>query len=133
MNKYVHRSLWVSGLTIFLVVLQTFLPSPWWAFLVFTFLLGALLPKNTLKEGAFFIGFISGFLAWIMPLYYFKLSYGGVITEKLVALFDLPFVIILLATGIIGGLLTSLALLSGVQLRSGKKEMELELDEREGK
>ena len=129
MKKYVYKSSLIVSLTLFLIVFQVFLSSPWWLFLIPTFLFGVLLPVKIWKRSAFLIGFFAGFFAWIIPFVYFQNMYEGAITEKLAALLGAPVLVIILVTGILSGLITALALISGVQLRTGKEKVELQLDD----
>jgi|GEM_PF-1001500 len=86
---------------------------PWWIFLVPVLILGYGLSLLKLKVNGFELGFISGFLIWFGGNLLFDLQYNGFTLFKLAKLVNAPKVLLLIASGMIGGLLTGLALYVG--------------------
>lgn len=125
--KIVVYLLKILALSLVLIIFQAILPSPWWLFVVPVFVLGVALPPSFWQRKAFLKGFIAGMLSWSLPMGYYGLSYQGNVTGILSDLIGLPFPVIVLTVGIISGILVGLALVSGIQLRSGKETVKLEI------
>lgn len=102
---------------------------PWWTFLIIVFLLGIALPLEKWKVPSFFYGFISGFLVWLLSTLYFESAYNGKVMAPIALTFEVSPYILYLVIGLIGGLLTGLALYSGAQLRKGREVLKLEISE----
>lgn len=100
---------------------------PWWSFLVAIFLLGALLPLKKWKVSSFLSGFIAGLFVWSLSTLYFETVYTGAIMDKTSILFHVPYFLLLIIIGLIGGILTGLALYSGFLLRRGREILHLDL------
>jgi hypothetical protein len=86
---------------------------PWWSFLVPVMLLGYLLTLLKLELNAFALGFMAGFLIWFGGNLLFNLTYNGLILSKLSNLLSVPTLLLLLVAGIIGGVLSGLAMYVG--------------------
>ncbi|MDP1800259.1 MAG: hypothetical protein Q8L81_02820 [Bacteroidota bacterium] len=115
-------------------VIQIVAILPWWSFLIPIFFLGILLPMEKWKVSSFPTGFFSGFLVWVVATFYYEATYDGEIIDKIAKIimdpysfFYLNFIIIYSIIGLIGGLLTGLALYSGFLLRKGRDILYLEL------
>jgi len=79
---------------------------PWWSFIIPVMVLGACIPA-----GRFDIS--SGFFVWIASTLYYHLIYEGVLINRIGMGYG---VIALIASGMIGGLLTGLAFYAGKSL-----------------
>lgn len=86
---------------------------PWWTYLVPLLIVGYVLALLKLNSNAFALGFIAGFLIWFGGNYLFDIKYNGNILIKLAGLLSVPKISLLLAAGVIGGLITGLALYVG--------------------
>ena len=91
---------------------------PWWAFVVPVAMLGIVITLLKWKVSSFLIGFLGGFLVWFGGNLYFHIAFEGRILSKLGSTAEL---IILLASGLMGGLLTGLALYTGKSIVHNKK------------
>ena len=91
---------------------------PWWSFVVPIFISGVFISFQNIKVPGFLIGFFAGFFVWSGSTIYFNLKFNGIILSKLGLLISANTVIILVAAGIVGGLLSGLALFSGINFLS---------------
>lgn len=103
-----------------------FFNLPWWVFTIPVILLGCILSLKDWKVSYFLIGFIAGFLIWTGMNAYFDYSFAGVVLERLAATLSLNKLILLLAAGIIGGLLNGLALYTGSIILIKKENAKLD-------
>jgi len=99
---------------------------PWWSFVIPVALLGIIVRLRNWKVACLTIGFLAGFFIWSGSNLYFDIIQNGVILEKLGNLLAAPKFVVILLSGIIGGLLTALALYTG-KLLIAEKEAELVL------
>ena len=92
-------------------ILQMFLP--WWIIAVVAFMAGYATRQNGVA--AFAAGFLSIFILWVGYAAILSLSNGNLLAHKVAEL--LPFnghvVLLLLATGVVGGLVSGFASLTG--------------------
>ncbi|HEX9508906.1 MAG TPA: hypothetical protein VF939_00380 [Puia sp.] len=121
MNKYQKENL----KTIFLalaVILLTGLPDlfPWWTFLIPVLALGAIVTLRKWQVSAFSTGFAAGFIVWFGANMYFSYHYHDIILRKIGSMLNAPRIAVLLMAGVIGGLLTGLALYTGKAIVSKK-------------
>ncbi len=106
-----------------LIILLSFVSClyfPWWAIAIVSFLVLALIPLRPLQ--AFLCGFVSIFLFWTLLSFYISNNNEHVLAHKvsvLVLKTDSPFLLVL-ATGLIGGLVAGFAALTASYIR--KKE-----------
>lgn len=100
---------------------------PWWSFVIPDFLLGLALPLERWRIRSFLYGFASGFLVWSLSTLYFEISYNGEITHAIGKMISLPYYLLYVIIGFIGGVLTGLAFYSGFLLRKGKEILHLDL------
>ncbi|MFN0212868.1 MAG: hypothetical protein ACKVT2_01325 [Saprospiraceae bacterium] len=85
---------------------------PWWCLAPIAFLAAWLLAQSAWS--AFLGGFLSGFLLWYINAWFPDNSNGGLLSAKVGQLFmGIPGWQLLLATGILGGLLGALSALTG--------------------
>lgn len=100
---------------------------PWWSFLLPVMILGYGLTLLKWNLNAFIVGFISGFLIWFCGNLLFDVQYDGFIIAKLAGLLNLPKVLVLFLSGIIGGVITGLAMYVGQNIFKEAELPELEL------
>lgn len=86
---------------------------PWYSFLIVVALFGFIITIRKWKVAAFSIGFLSGLAVWIGANMYYHLIFGGTVFEKLAKVMFIPEFAVFLLSGVIGGLLTGLALYTG--------------------
>lgn len=86
---------------------------PWYSFLIVVSLFGFIITILKWKVTAFSIGFLSGLLVWIGANIYYHIIFGGTVFEKLAKVMFIPQFVVFLLSGVIGGLLTGLALYTG--------------------
>ena len=89
---------------------------PWWTHIVPIVLAGALASYFNWNIPVFSIGFITGFITWCGMNIYYNQMYSGQLFDKLGRLANINQLIVLLISGIIGGMLTGLALFTGEKL-----------------
>lgn len=65
------------------------------------------------KVSAFVTGFLAGLVVWAGASLYFHYTLGGHVLDKIGVLLFVPGPVVILLSGIIGGLLTGLALYTG--------------------
>lgn len=99
---------------VLLIVLIRMVDSiPWWSFLIPVGLFGMLITSWKWEVATFTTGFLSGLVIWVAASIYYHLRLGGSAFEKLGAVMSVPGPVVVLAAGMIGGLLTGLALYTG--------------------
>ena len=92
-----------------------------------TFLLGVFLPLQKWKAYPFLSGFIAGFIVWVLSTTYFEIIYKGELMQPVAKIMKLKPYLLYLTIGLIGGVLTGLAVYSGYLLRKGREVLELEI------
>ena len=112
-KRIIQNSLVVIICVIVMISLGNVDILPWWAFLVPVLIIGYVLTLLKLNLNAFVLGFIAGFLIWFGGNYLFDIKYSGLILTKLVSLLSIPKLLLLLIPGVIGGMLTGLAMYVG--------------------
>lgn len=91
---------------------------PWWSFIVVVMSLGIATGVKQWKISAFLIGFLCGFMIWLGGNLYFHFAYQGELLERIGTA---PRIIVLLVSGLMGGVLTGLALYTGRAIAVNKK------------
>lgn len=99
---------------------------PWWSFLCLVFFLGIILPVKKARFSVFLLGFFAGATSWILPMFYYQFRYSGEIMSVFADCLDIHLVALMICIGILGGLISGLALYSGFLLRRGKVQLELQ-------
>lgn len=89
---------------------------PWWSFLFAVVLFGAFAAFRNWKISVFPVGFFAGLLVWTGLNFCYHTVYGGTAFKKIGMLFSLNEWLIYILSGLIGGLLTTLALYSGISI-----------------
>src|SRR5258705_3826088 len=103
-----------------LLSFATCLFLPWWSIAITAFVVAALIPQRPGK--AFITGFVALFGLWAALSYWISVKNEHVLAHKislLILKMDNPYILIL-ATGLIGGLVAGFAGLSGSLLRKSK-------------
>jgi len=90
----------------------------WWFFAVVAFLVSLLVHQKAGK--AFLSGFLSLFLLWAGLAYWIDMKNEGILSAKIAALLPLggSSILLIIVTGIIGGLVAGFAAMSGSFFRS---------------
>lgn len=100
---------------LFAWLLQSFFP--WWSAVISSFIIGVLLSKNSGVK-SFSAGFLAIFLLWNIYALMIDVTTQSILTEKIARIFTLNNkYILILITGIIGGLPSGFGALTGNQLR----------------
>jgi hypothetical protein len=107
-------------LLLFLVIVAVKMIAalPWWSFVIPVILLGMFITARKWKVRTFTTGFLAGFLLWAGANLYFHLSFSGIILGRIEAG---PRVLVLLLSGVVGGLLTGFALYTGRSMMQDRK------------
>ena len=102
--------------SIILIALVSFVSSlflPWWVIAIVGFAIAFIIPQRA--GSAFLSGFLALFLLWVGISFYISNANGHLLAHKMSVLFlkiDNPFLLIIV-TGIIGGLVAGFASISG--------------------
>jgi hypothetical protein len=105
-----------------ILVVKLFDAIPWWSFIVPVLALGILAGTKGWKVSGFATGFVTGFVTWAAANLFFHLTFDGNLVSRVGAPAG---IILLIASGLIGGLLTGLALYTGQQVMKAKTEPSL--------
>ncbi len=114
MKKKLGDNLKAFGCLLLLAPLVMMIPGmPWWSFVIVVSLFGYIITLRKWKVATFSIGFLSGLVVWIGVNTYYHIIFGGSVFEKLGQVMMMPGFVVLLVSGVTGGLLTGLALYTG--------------------
>ena len=94
---------------------------PWWGIAITSLLVAILVHQKGWK--AFLSGFLGLFLLWAALAWWIDMKNNGVLSPKIAAVLPLggnP-VLLILVTGLVGGLLAGFAAMSGSYLRASNK------------
>ena len=93
---------------------------PWWSIAIAAFVVALLIPQSPGR--GFLSGFLGIFLLWAVVAAWIDLKNEGLLSSKVAALFKLgeSSILLILITGIIGGLVGGFAAMAGSSLRSPK-------------
>ncbi len=123
----VKKIVLILGLIVISLGVQLIEAAPWWSFCVVLFVLGIALPSKDWKRPSFLLGFIAGFILWIGIHFYYELVYEGTIMSDISLTFGIPYSLVLLIIGCIGGLLSALSFYSGsLVLHRNNNDFELD-------
>lgn len=105
---------------LFLIILILSLVSgyflPWWLVAVFAFLAALFLGKTSGQS--FWSGFGGVFVAWAIIALIKSIPNDNILAQRVTKLFQLPnWVLILLITAVIGGLVGGMSALSGILIK----------------
>jgi hypothetical protein len=109
---------------IFLTGLLAFISGlflPWWCMAITSLLVALLVHQKAGK--AFLAGLLGVFLLWAALAWWIDMKNSGVLSVKIASVLPLggSRILLILATGLIGGLVAGFAAMSGSYLRSSNK------------
>lgn len=114
----------IKSFLILLLVIITFSSIsilPWWSFLLPVFISGVIANYLNWIISSFFIGFLCGFISWFCVNLYYDLTFNGAILLKIANSISISKYILLVASGLVGGLITGLAYYSGYIILKNEK------------
>jgi hypothetical protein len=123
MKNSIVRNIVILIVTIALIFAVRMIEAlPWWSFVVPIFILGVLAAKGFKWEiPGFTLGFLAGFIVWFGVNWYIDNANGSIVMNRLAQLLSINKWLVLLGAGVIGGLLSGLALSAGEQMFSAGK------------
>ncbi|WP_442591959.1 hypothetical protein ACSBL2_12100 [Pedobacter sp. AW31-3R] len=86
---------------------------PWWSFIIPTILFGVSQKLLKIPLTPFLVGFIAGFIVWFCSMLYFDMTLNGTILSKIGVLLFVPKLVVMVISGLIGGILSGLSLYIG--------------------
>jgi len=100
-------------------IIGLFLPW-WWGFALIAFVVALLIHQKAVK--AFFSGFFGLLILWGGLAWWIDMKNGGLLAKKIATLLPLGgnHLLLVLVTGIVGGLVAGFAAMSGSYLRSSR-------------
>ncbi|NSL91003.1 hypothetical protein ECE50_029530 [Chitinophaga sp. Mgbs1] len=115
-NRDIHTALILTAILLGTRLTDIF---PWWSFVIPVLITGVVITWYHWKVHSFFVGFITGFTVWTGVSLWFCFTSDSLI---LLRFGWSAGAVILLASGLIGGILTALALYTGKSIVSNKKK-----------
>lgn len=96
--------------------------SPWWGFAVTSLIVALLVHQKAGK--AFLAGFLGLFLLWGGLAWWIDMKNNGVLSQKIASVLPLGgnSILLIVVTGVAGGLVAGFAAMSGSYLRSSAKD-----------
>ncbi len=118
-----HNVRTIGILSVLIILIRQFGQStlPWWGFAVPVAGFGLVIRLMHWKVAAFFAGFVSGFLIWVAANCYYGYIFSWIVLNKIGQLMSVPGVVVILMSGVIGGLLTGLSMYAGYSMLSSAK------------
>jgi hypothetical protein len=110
----------LTALTGFIAGILSF--SPWWGFAITSFLVAVLVHQKGGK--AFLSGFLGIFLLWAGLAFWMDSKNNGILSHKIAQILPLNgnSLLLILLTGVVGGLVAGFAAMSGSYLRASSKK-----------
>jgi hypothetical protein len=110
----------LTALTGFIAGILSF--SPWWGFAITSFLVAVLVHQKGGK--AFLSGFLGIFLLWAGLAFWMDSKNNGILSHKIAQILPLNgnSLLLILITGVVGGLVAGFAAMSGSYLRASSKK-----------
>ena len=107
----------LSVLLIFVFAFLAGLYLPWWSIAIISFLVLLFIPQGIGRS--FLAGFTGVFLLWAGLAFIIDIRNESILSQKIAALFSLgdASLLLILITGLIGGVVAGLAAMSGSSLR----------------
>ncbi|MBW4890584.1 hypothetical protein KXQ82_12685 [Mucilaginibacter sp. HMF5004] len=103
----------------FIILILTLIAScvlPWWAIVIISFLSAFFIAKTS--RHAFWSGSFAIFIAWIIMALFKSVPNNYILAKRVADLFHLPhWILLLIVTAIIGGLVAGMSALSGYYLK----------------
>ncbi len=96
--------------------------SPWWGFAITSLLVALLIHQKAGK--AFLAGFLGIFLLWAGLAWWMDMKNNGILSQKIAQILPLNgnSLLLILVTGIVGGLVAGFAAMSGSFLRASSRK-----------
>lgn len=96
--------------------------SPWWGFAITTFLVAVLVHQKAGK--AFLAGFLGIFLLWAGLAWWMDMKNNSILSHKIAQILPLNgnSLLLILITGLVGGLVAGFAAMTGSFLRASSKK-----------
>ncbi|NOT51122.1 MAG: hypothetical protein HOP10_07570 [Chitinophagaceae bacterium] len=96
---------------------------PWWGIAITSLLVAVLVHQKGWK--AFLSGFLGLFILWVALAWWIDMKNNGVLSKKIAGILPLGgnSILLILVTGLVGGLVAGFAAMSGSYLRASKKEV----------
>ncbi|WPQ62318.1 hypothetical protein SIO70_28570 [Chitinophaga sancti] len=115
--KYINLK---TGIVLLAILLLTRLADqlPWWIFIVPVLITGIVITWRKWPVNCFWVGFLSGFIAWTSASIYFHLRSDGRLLDRFGILAGM---IIVAGSGLVGGLMTGLALYTGKSITTNRE------------
>ena len=109
----------LTALTGFIAGILSF--SPWWGFAVTSLLVAVLVHQKAGK--AFLAAFLGIFLLWAGLAWWMDMKNNGILSHKIAQILPLngSSILLILVTGIVGGLVAGFAAMSGSYFRASSK------------
>lgn len=94
---------------------------PWWGIAIVAFLIAAIIHQKAGK--AFFAGLLGVFILWAGLAWWIDMKNNGVLSHKIAGILPLGGnnILLILVTGLVGGLVGGFAALAGSSLRASSK------------
>lgn len=110
----------LTALTGFIAGILSF--SPWWGFAITSFLVAVLVHQKGGK--AFLSGFLGVFFLWAGLAWWMDMKNNGILSQKIAQILPLSgnSYLLILITGVAGGLVAGFAAMSGSYLRASSKK-----------
>jgi hypothetical protein len=115
-SKAINNTVAVLVLVIVLSLIKTITFLPWWFFVIPVHLMGVASYSMKWNFPGFATGFLAGFIVWAGANLYFDAVSKGDILARVGLMLSVSKIVVILVSGVIGGLLTALALYTGRQL-----------------
>ncbi|MBL7728001.1 MAG: hypothetical protein JNM68_09960 [Dinghuibacter sp.] len=108
--------IYIVAIALTCVLFQSLTMLPWYTFVIPCFFIGVYMGKKEVNKMPFFTGFLAGFLVWAGATVFFEMRFGGNSLNVMAGLLGMNKIVTLLLIGLVGALLTGLAVLSGYML-----------------
>ncbi|HEY0066292.1 MAG TPA: hypothetical protein VGB46_02980 [Flavisolibacter sp.] len=110
-----------------LIVLTRLIDAlPWWSFVIPVLIFGGVISVLRWGVSGFLTGFLAGFIIWFGVNSFYDAQNGGLMMGRVAQLISVPKLVMLLLSGLLGGLLSGLALYTGKGLLSLKPKHALD-------
>lgn len=114
MEKKTLNNIVILIITIIIIILTRMIEAlAWWSFVVPVLIFGIVFTYRKWVVPVFSLGFLAGFIVWFGGNLYFDLTGNGIMLSKMGHLLFIPKIGVMLISGIVGGLVTGLALYTG--------------------
>lgn len=99
---------------------------PWWSFVIPVIVLGIVTSLRKWNISGFSMGFLSGFAIWSVSNWYFDSVNNGILLSKMALMLSVNKLILIVISGVIGGLVTGTALYTGTSIVKRNEILTLE-------